>query len=333
MDQPDLHRAILLLGAGRSGTSAVARGLAALGVDLGDHLVKPDPTENPRGYFEDDDLRQINDDLLAAVGSSNMSLRLLSPAIFAQPSLETLRDRAQSLIQRRYGRSPLWGFKDPRTVLTLPFWQGLLREGNYQDAYVLAVRNPLSVAASLANIDVGFDVRRSCIFWLLRNAAALTQAWHRPCVVVNYDTLLTDPRGQLWRMAQALSLPWTLPVAQAVDDYVATFLNLELRHTSYNLEDLTHHPAVPPVVYRAYESLAALADDRLTPTDAHVREQWTHVLRELDDFAPLLTYCQDLETYLGKHVSQVPTVPGTLHRFHNRLTRGIRHWLKQGTRQ
>ncbi len=327
MDQPDVQRVILVLGAGRSGTSAIARGLAALGVELGDHLVRPDPQENPRGYFEDDDLRRINDAVLTVAGSSNMSLNLVSPATFNLPALMPLKDQARSLIRHRYGRCRLWGFKDPRTTLTLPFWQGLLRQDHYQDAYVLAVRNPLSVAASLAGIDAGFDVRRSCIFWLLRNAAALTGSWDRPCVVVNYDALLADPRRQMQRVANSLSLPWTPPVAQAVDTYAAEFLAAHLRHAIHSRQDLQNHPAVPPVVWRAYESLTALADDHLHPTDALIREPWTLIQRELADFAPLLGYCQDLETQLGRHISQIPAVPGTLHRLQHRLKRRLRHWL------
>ena len=327
MDHPDVQRAILVLGAGRSGTSAIARGLAALGVELGDHLVRPNPRENPRGYFEDDDLRRLNDEVLAIAGSSNMSLNLVPAATFTLPALAPLKERARTLIHHRYGRCRLWGFKDPRTAQVLPFWQDILRQDHYQDAYVLAVRNPLSVAASLANIDAGFDVRRSCIFWLLRSTSALTGIWDRPCVVVNYDTLLADPRGQLGRVAKALNLPWTPPIAQAVETYAAEFLAADLRHATHSRQDLQNHPAVPPVVWRAYESLTALADDHLRPTDALVREAWTLIQQELADFAPLLGYCQDLETRLDKHPSQRPAVPGTLHRLHHRLKRHFRRRL------
>ena len=45
-------RAVLVLGMHRSGTSAIARGLAALGVFLGDDFLDAKP-ENPTGYWED----------------------------------------------------------------------------------------------------------------------------------------------------------------------------------------------------------------------------------------------------------------------------------------
>ena len=241
---------------------------------------------------------------------------------------ESLKQQAQLLIRSRYGRHPLWGYKDPRTVLTLAFWQELLRQENYEDAYVIALRNPLSVAASLAKIDAGFDVRRSCIFWLLRSTAAVTGIRDRPCVVVNYDTLLADPPGQLRRVANALSLPWTPSVAQSVNAYAEEFLAPDLRHSSYGLQELHNHPAVPPVVYRVYESMAAMADDRCSPTDAQVQALWMQINREIEDFGPLLEYCQDLETQLGRHISQTSAAPGVLHQIERKLQHRIRQWLR-----
>jgi hypothetical protein len=41
--------AVVVLGAGRSGTSAATRGLQALGVDLGDRL-RPGGGKNPTGF-------------------------------------------------------------------------------------------------------------------------------------------------------------------------------------------------------------------------------------------------------------------------------------------
>ncbi len=50
---------IAVVGAGRSGTSATARAVGALGVELGDRL-KPGTRKNAKGFFEDEDLLDIN---------------------------------------------------------------------------------------------------------------------------------------------------------------------------------------------------------------------------------------------------------------------------------
>ena len=55
MSDSNVGRAIFVVGAGRSGTSAIARALLALGVDLGDRL-KAATGKNPTGFFEDEEL-------------------------------------------------------------------------------------------------------------------------------------------------------------------------------------------------------------------------------------------------------------------------------------
>ena len=46
----------VVLGPARSGTSVVARGLKALGVDLGDKLARASQRVNPKGFWEDDEI-------------------------------------------------------------------------------------------------------------------------------------------------------------------------------------------------------------------------------------------------------------------------------------
>ncbi len=53
-------RAIVVLGMHRSGTSAVARGLQALGVYLGDDFLDAQP-ENPTVYWEDRGIVELNE--------------------------------------------------------------------------------------------------------------------------------------------------------------------------------------------------------------------------------------------------------------------------------
>ncbi|HEY2475861.1 MAG TPA: hypothetical protein VGI19_13820, partial [Candidatus Cybelea sp.] len=56
-------RAVLVLGMHRSGTSAIARGVAALSVYLGCDFLDAQP-ENPTGYWEDRNLVAIDDRVL-----------------------------------------------------------------------------------------------------------------------------------------------------------------------------------------------------------------------------------------------------------------------------
>jgi hypothetical protein len=51
----------LVLGMARSGTSAITRGLNALGIDLGNKLTPANEKWNPKGFWEDNEVvYQIN---------------------------------------------------------------------------------------------------------------------------------------------------------------------------------------------------------------------------------------------------------------------------------
>ena len=60
-------------------------------------------------------------------------------------ALGDLRQRARAVIHQDFGAAPLWSWKNPRTCLTLPFWQRLLPSMRY----VICLRNPIDVARSL----------------------------------------------------------------------------------------------------------------------------------------------------------------------------------------
>ena len=72
------QRVIVILGAGRSGTSAITRGLQALGVELGDQL-RPAGGKNPTGFFEDESLMKVNKRLRKALGLRAESVSLIEP--------------------------------------------------------------------------------------------------------------------------------------------------------------------------------------------------------------------------------------------------------------
>ena len=95
-NEPMPSRCILVLGTGRSGTSAVGGILYKLGVWMGDGFVGRDQT-NPWGTFEDAELFYV---------TRQMKSGIVRPEAY------------KALIERRNQR-PLWGWKDPGLVWTL----------------------------------------------------------------------------------------------------------------------------------------------------------------------------------------------------------------------
>lgn len=128
-----------VLGMGRSGTSLTARILNLLGVDLGpaEGLIPATP-RNPKGFWERRAIFELNDAVLSALGGDYENPPPLRPGWQRSRALEPLEQRARELIDECFGDSPLWGFKDPRTSLTLPFWRRVIPHMRY----VICMRDP-----------------------------------------------------------------------------------------------------------------------------------------------------------------------------------------------
>src|SRR5215475_4929171 len=86
---PPKQRVVVVLGAGRSGTSTITRGLQALGVELGDQL-RPGGGKNPLGFFEDEGLLKLNKRLRTILGVRADSVSLIQPHQWQTPAVQML---------------------------------------------------------------------------------------------------------------------------------------------------------------------------------------------------------------------------------------------------
>lgn len=219
---------VLVLGVPRSGTSAVAAGLAALGVDLGPRLRGP-TAFNPTGLFEDAEVAAVNAELLRRVNRTAFSDRFPPGSQWQLPAFDDLRSIASALAVGRFGQSTVWGFKDPRTLQTLDFWISVLENAGYELRFVLALRHPSAVAASLESA-FGLSHNRGLRLWLAGWAAALAAAAQRPLVCVDYDALVEEPSGEMLRLADRLGLSVDDRRLAALESYARLHIDRTLRH-------------------------------------------------------------------------------------------------------
>lgn len=242
----------------RSGTSAIARGAAALGVDLGKDFLDAQP-ENPTGYWEDRGIVELNERVLKALGLTWDALAPIDTRSFDGWRMWKLRREARRYLRRRFAHAPLWGFKDPRTIRLLPFWLRVLRESKVDGAFLLAIRNPASVAASLHSRQ-RMNVETAQRLWVVNVVPFLGELDGKPLAVVDYDLLMRDPRGQLERIAQRLRLPARDPAE--IDRFADEFLDATLRHTVFSLDDIDTSTKAGVLTRDAFELLYSLAADR-----------------------------------------------------------------------
>ncbi|WP_034672144.1 sulfotransferase family protein [Ectobacillus panaciterrae] len=135
----------LILSLHRSGSSATAGVLHHLGINMGDHLVGGTP-DNPKGHYENSEFVKMNDEILHSVGASwdhPVSWDVIMSSSFP-------KDEIRSFLTTQI--KPIWGLKDPRTLLTFDIWKPYLVE-IADITYVFIWRPFESSALSLAHRD------------------------------------------------------------------------------------------------------------------------------------------------------------------------------------
>lgn len=179
--------------------------LNLLGVEIGpqEDLLPPQEAENPRGYWEPRWLMDLNDEILAKLDTVWWRPMTAEPGWERRPDFEPLRRRARELLHEKFSSEQLWGWKEVRTTLTLPFWRELVPDARY----VICLRNPADAISSFQrrpNPSLPIDVWGE--LWMEYTARALDQTRDSPRLLVFYEDLLRNPREQIARLASFIGV-------------------------------------------------------------------------------------------------------------------------------
>ena len=251
-------RPVCVLGFGRSGTSLTIRLLNLMGVDIGpvEDLVPPTEAENPRGYWEPAWMLEINDEILAKLGTDWWHPLLAEPGWEHGSEFEPLRERARGLLADKFGSVPLWGWKEPRTTLTLPFWRDLIPNARY----VICMRSPTDAISSLQRRpEPNLSIRAWGDLWLEYTARALNETRGQSRLIIFYEDLLLYSSEEIARMASFLDLEPT--DISGIDSRLIQEIDHNLRHHSTSALELAVAWGIPPaarmlfLAVRAAESL------------------------------------------------------------------------------
>lgn len=295
MDQKHI---VVVLGMHRSGTSALTRGLQVLGVNLGDHLMPAASGNNEKGFWEDIDVNELNNELLRALGYDWHTLTPLLSSDFEQPIVNEFRLRAVQLLRNKLSGVDCFGLKDPRIARLLPFWMGVFTHLNARVSYIISCRNPMSVARSLAKRDF-FALEKAYQLWLEYMLMSSSGLGVQPRIVVDYDLLMEDPAKQLQRIAQSFGFKFEVN-SQAFSEYKDEFLEEGLRHTRYSPSDLALDGAAGPQVDELYSALLGMATDRLEHDSSVISVMLERMMETLRQNRPILHYVNCCEQRISK---------------------------------
>jgi hypothetical protein len=206
---------VCVLGSGRSGTSAVADLVQALGAYLGpEDRLQLATAWNPEGCWEHLDLVQINSEVLARFEKGPVVFPAPPPTFpsgwHKAPELEGLKVKAREVMARDFSGHPLWAWKVPASCLAIPFWREVMDDMRY----VICVRNPVDVTASLEK-QWQIPFLQGIDMWLERNLSCVLHTAGHPRFFFSFDDYFQDPEGQIARLARFLDRP--VPQKESTD--------------------------------------------------------------------------------------------------------------------
>lgn len=238
---------LAIVGMHRSGTSMLTRMLNLVGLELGpaEKLMGP-AFDNPEGFWENLEFVHINELLLHAFGGSWSAPPEWPEDWVADSRLDEIRRAAAALPAKMNLREP-WGWKDPRTTVTIAFWRSLWPNLRV----VLCVRNPLEVACSLARRD-GLSLWTGLRLWLSYHERLFQSVAISECVVCHYEAILEEPEHHLRRILVFCDLPSADETSLA---RACAGLKAELRHFGADRAALAN-AGLPPAWLTMYEQLS-----------------------------------------------------------------------------
>jgi hypothetical protein len=283
----------VILGVARSGTSVIARTLKTLGVNLGNKLTPPGKW-NPTGFWEDNDIvYQVNQRLLDQFEFRWDSVKLFEPIYQTAESCKPIRNMATRILAHRFQAFTHWGFKDPRTVRILPFWQSIFKTIDLTDHYIIALRNPLCSAHSFGSFNKK-ELERGLLLWLMHLIPAIQHTQGKKRIVVSYENIMQNPNKELTRLQHFFNL--ATPTTDNIDEFTKEFLNHKLDHYKYSYDDLVSHPAakISPLIAKCYQLLMKLSNDDIYFDDAEFSSLWMEIQQEFNNSYPTFCYIDAL---------------------------------------
>ena len=211
----------------RSGTSAFAGTLAALGFDLGRSLIPADVGINDLGYWENARIVELHERILRGFGLGWWDERGMPDHWREDPRIRGFANELRGILLDEFSGEGAWVVKDPRLCRLLPVWKMLASENGMRLSVVFVLRDPREVAKSL-DVRDGICSERASLLWLRYMLDAEAGSVGLDRALVTYDGFLKDWRNSLLGAGRALGMDFCISGERgaAVDE----FLRDSLRH-------------------------------------------------------------------------------------------------------
>ncbi len=285
---------VILLTMHRCGSSLTTRVLQRLGMSLGPFELYGALPSNPHGHFESVPFVKLNRQVQKlALGFPDDLPE--SPETLAH-FLETKGDwdertlipdelfaEARSLISALVDSGPVSGFKDPRTILTWPFWQRVLEDfPGLRVVPIALLRSPHEIAMSLVTRRNGW-----CGYWTsldivavhLERQKAILAGWeqHPPCLCFGSPAY---PKT-LETVAQHCGLSWDATAASELFD--PSCVHQMPASVPHEAQDLFESLCAAAAPFRDPEKNRAQLEKDARLLEINRLEQWQEATQQISD--------------------------------------------------
>ena len=273
--QEGLGEIVFVLGMHRSGTSAVAESLAAMGYVVPGDMLEKDVRVNGRGFWESRDVVDINEKILQQMGHSWFDVFVPEEGWYRQEKFSFIKKNIKSFIKRELSKSDRLVIKDPRLCLSFLLWSDALSGLKCSVKLIYVFRNPVAVSRSLEQRD-GFPLSVGELLSNTYSILAMSACRGMPSLALDYEYLLSDIKNKT---------------------VVAKFLGKKSASSAVwsdvFSQNLKHHATSESYIWAAWSG-------RVTSTWRHGQVMSAAVGKDVDSLSSAyLTWLQDNESWVA----------------------------------
>ena len=175
--------------------------------------------ENPKGFWERQDVRALNDTLLHSAGADWHRVSTFSLDKIPEAARAEFKKKASEIILSMDAHRP-WFLKEPRFCLLAPLWLELLEF----PLCLIVYRSPLEVALSLEARN-HFSLPFSLALWERYNTDLLEATRHSRRIQINHADFMAAPVTAMRRLEENLEALGVTGVRSPSDDEIMAFID------------------------------------------------------------------------------------------------------------
>ena len=280
----------VVLGMHRSGTSLITRSLGTLGFQFGDTLMQSVKGNNDKGFWEDLDIYELNEEILDYCNKKWWSIEPISNQDVNNLIHNGFQSKAISLINEKVKNVNLLGLKDPRIAKLFKFWSTVFEKVDAEITYIFALRNPMSVAYSLQKRD-GIEFCHSYLAWTDHCLSILGSLRGKNWITVEYEKIIVNTDEELGRLSE---LTGQAKVNEELREFKNIFIDKTLQHTHFTLEDCENCQEMPDLCREIYKNLAHNQINGSTDESLHLLE----IINRWDgEFLKMYPICKSFDIF------------------------------------